>query len=45
MVWIFVLRCWLYFVTGPQQAGSNWIVLMPHAWANSKVSKILASVL
>ena len=33
MVWIFSRRLWLYLVIGPQQAGSNWIVLMPQRWA------------
>ena len=45
MVCIFVLRFWLYFDTESQQAGSIWIVLTPHSWASSRVSKILASVL
>lgn len=31
IVWIFGLCDSLYFVIGPQQAGSSWIALMPQA--------------
>ena len=46
MVWILVGAV-LVVLRSPtaQHVGSNWIVLMPHAWASSRVSKILASVL
>ena len=45
IVCIFVAAGLVVLQHGAPSAGSIWIVLMPHAWANSRVSKILASVL
>ena len=42
---ILAARPRLYFSTGSHARGSTWIVLTPHAWASSRVSKTLASVL